>query len=261
MDSNTAVKAALALSIALLPMVSLVAESDSLAATVVITGTPGPDNLLGTPGSDTIQGLGGADVMTGLTGNDTYIVDNVDDEVVEEPDQGTDTVRAPPNYFLPPNVENLVLTGGRSGQAGGNVLNNRIIGNSAGNFISGGLGNDVLRGGAGNDWFVFSSHLTGRANVDRLPDFSVGEDRMFLHVGAFPALLGLGSLAPLPSYMFHLGASATSASHHILYDAITGIVRYDGDGTGPETPVSFAVLPTGLALTSHHFLIRSTLAP
>jgi Ca2+-binding RTX toxin-like protein len=256
MDANTA-RTALAFWIALSPIIaSLVAKGDSVTATSVITGTPGPDNLMGTPGDDTIQGLGGADVMTGLTGNDTYIVDNVNDEVVEEPDEGTDTVRARPPYFLAPNVENLVLTGSGNGYANGNVLNNRITGNSGVNFIFGGLGNDTLRGSGGHDWFWFTSELDGNSNVDRLPDFNVAEDRIILNPAVFWGLpFSHREPTGLPGSMFHLGASATTASHRILYDPTTGNLRFDGDGTGPSAAVRFAILPKGLGLTPGRFTI------
>ena len=237
------------------------AAPDDSNLTSVIYGTSGPDVLMGTLVDDTINGRADADVMIGLTGNDTYIVDNVDDEVVEEPGAGTDTVRSSRNYFLPSNVENLVLTGSRSVYGAGNVLSNRIIGNGGSNRLSGGAGNDTMRGGGGFDTFWFSSALDGLTNVDRLPDFNVAEDRIMLHAGAFRAFLGLGSIAGLPPSYFHIGATATSASHHILYDPTTGALRYDGDGTGAMAAVRFAKLPTGLALTAGHFLVRSTAVP
>ena len=37
----------------------------------------------------------GADTLTGGAGNDTYVVDNTGDVVIEKANEGIDTVRAP----------------------------------------------------------------------------------------------------------------------------------------------------------------------
>jgi Ca2+-binding RTX toxin-like protein len=90
----------------------------------------------------------------GLAGNDTYIVDNSDDVVIENVGEGTDTVLASTNYALAANVENLTLTGGAAINGTGNELNNILIGNAAENWLNGGAGNDTLNGGAGADTLV-----------------------------------------------------------------------------------------------------------
>ncbi len=50
------------------------------------------------------------DTMAGGFGNDTYIVDDIGDQVIETAGEGTDTVRAAVSYALSANVENLILT-------------------------------------------------------------------------------------------------------------------------------------------------------
>ena len=55
--------------------------ADTFTSRTGIIGTSGPDTLTGTAGNDTLDGRGGADVMTGLGGNDTYIMENVGDQV------------------------------------------------------------------------------------------------------------------------------------------------------------------------------------
>src|SRR5258706_2655650 len=92
--------------------------------------------------------------MSGGNGNDTYMVDNSADKVVESSGQGVDRVVSTVTYTLPSNVENLTLSGTAATAATGNALNNVLVGNSAANTLNGGAGADSLYGGAGNDTYV-----------------------------------------------------------------------------------------------------------
>lgn len=113
----------------------------------------------GTSGADTINGTTGADVLAGLAGNDTYIVNHVDDEVVEKKNEGIDTVVASVSYVLPDHVENLTLAGNAL-IGGGNSLANVIAGNAGTNILASDGGDDVLTGGGGLDF------LDGGAGFD-----------------------------------------------------------------------------------------------
>jgi len=90
--------------------------------------------------------------MQGNGGNDTYVVDNAGDQVIERAGGGYDVVYSSVDYTLPSEVEELILTGGTSGT--GNALNNRITGTSAANTLDGGAGADTKLGGAGNDTYI-----------------------------------------------------------------------------------------------------------
>lgn len=79
-----------------------------------------------------------------------YIVNNRDDRIQEEPDQGTDTVIASVDFTLPENVENLILTG-KASSGTGNTLSNILTANDQGNWLNGAEGADTLIGGKGND--------------------------------------------------------------------------------------------------------------
>ncbi len=105
-------------------------------------------------------GTAGADNFTGTTGDDTYIINNVGDTIVENLNAGIDTVKSTIGYSLGANLENLILTGSGNFNGVGNSLNNVITGNSDNNTLDGGAGddrlyglggNDILRGGAGAD--------------------------------------------------------------------------------------------------------------
>ncbi len=58
-----------------------------------LLGLRGDDALYGGGGNDALNGGIGADMMYGGAGNDTYFVDNIDDVVSENPNEGTDVVR------------------------------------------------------------------------------------------------------------------------------------------------------------------------
>lgn len=234
-----------------------------------LTGTSGADNLIGTPGIDSIDGLGGADIMTGLAGNDTYYVQHPGDVVVEEANEGTDTVRSSVSYSLPANVENLTLNGSKAINGTGNSLVNTLTGNSASNTLSGRAGKDTLRGRSGNDklvggpgsdrlqgdagadTFVFNAP-PGPGNVDRIIDFSVGEDTIRLASFVFPELAP-GALAP---GALRTGTAAGDADDRIVYNSVTGALFYDSDGSGSVAPIRFSTLAAGLVLTSTDFVVQ-----
>ena len=154
-----------------------------------LNGGGGDDVLLGGGGSDILDGGTGSDAMAGGTGGDTYKVDAESDSVIENANEGNDTVLSTVNFTLAANVEDLTLVEGAATaiNGAGNAAGNRIVGNSLGNalsgfggtdtliggggsdLINGGAGSDVLQGDAGNDTFVFAA---GEANGDIVLDFA-----------------------------------------------------------------------------------------
>jgi Ca2+-binding RTX toxin-like protein len=118
-----------------------------------VTGTAGADTLQGTTGTDCIDGKAGADTMYGLGGDDSYVVDNTGDTVIEGVGEGNDTIKSSATYALPGYVETLLLTGTTAINGNGNGLNNSIAGNAATNALNGKAGADTLSGKGGNDTY------------------------------------------------------------------------------------------------------------
>ena len=136
------------------------------AGTNIIVGDTGDDLLFGHEANDDLIGGAGDDLLVGgaatttstadweptswsAAGNDTYLVDDAGDVVVEAANGGIDSVQTDlATYTLTANVENLAYTG--AGTFAG-------IGNELDNVIDGGAGIDTLTGGAGNDTYVVTA--------------------------------------------------------------------------------------------------------
>ncbi len=139
----------------------LVEVSDAYGATGNILNNVLTGNSL----DNSLDGREGADIMQGGLGNDTYYVDNINDQVIEAADAGVDEVISSlDNYKLLNNfeilsLENASAQGVHSGSikgsnATGNDADNIINGNNADNIINGGKGDDVLRGAGGSDTYI-----------------------------------------------------------------------------------------------------------
>ncbi|MGO7858737.1 beta strand repeat-containing protein, partial [Rhizobium ruizarguesonis] len=123
----------------------------------VIIGGVAADKLMGAGGNDTLIGGGGADTMSGGTGDDIYVVDIATDLVIENVNEGTDTVQtALAAYSIAAlvNVENLTYTGSASFTGTGNALANTITGGTGNDMLNGAAGADTLIGGAGHDTYI-----------------------------------------------------------------------------------------------------------
>jgi Ca2+-binding RTX toxin-like protein len=120
----------------------------------IIFGNSGNNILYGGLGNDMLNGGTGADVLIGGASDDIYAVDSVDDVVIENADEGIDTVQSSVSYVLGENVEYLALTGLTSINGAGNELDNIIIGNRNSNILDGGLGADTMIGGVGDDTYI-----------------------------------------------------------------------------------------------------------
>lgn len=186
--------------------------------TDVIPGTPNDDTLTGTSGADTINGGLGADLMQGGLGNDSYVIDNAGDRIVEAAGAGLDSVLSRISHTLADNVERLQLAGSAHLSGTGNALDNVLIGNAGNNRLSGGDGRDSISGDAGHDT------LNGDAGDDTL-DGGAGVNQMSAGDGD-DVLLNSGSGT------LYGGAGQ---DHLIFVDGRVGPAGYAYAGDGNDT--------------------------
>lgn len=154
-----------------------------------------------------------------------------------------------------PKGDTIVGMGGNDyiyAQAG----NDKVYGDAGNDTLTGGLGNDTLTGGTGRDQFLFDSKL-GSRNVDRLADFKVKDDTVYLDHEIFKAAFA-GEFAKkikLSADAFWTGTAAHDADDRIIYDNAKGILWYDVDGDGAAAAVKFATLGRNLKMTVADFVI------
>jgi len=156
------------------------------AGNISATGNSASNTLLGNEGDNWIDGRAGGDYMAGGKGDDTYVVDQTADLVVENTDEGRDKVLSSVTYTLTAWVEDLELTGAAAIGATGNGLGNVMTGNLAANLISGGDGNDTLDGAGGRDSLLGGDgqdSLLGGLDDDTL-DGGAGNDTLYGGLGA-----------------------------------------------------------------------------
>ena len=116
--------------------------------------------------------------------------------------------------------------------------------------LDGGDGNDVLNGGIGADTFVFSSKL-GPGNIDKITDFEVGIDGIWLSAKVFKHL----PLGPLAADYFVRGSKAADKNDHIVYDARKGLLIYDDNGSKKGGEHVFAKLDKDTDLHNSDFYV------
>ncbi|MFC5483168.1 calcium-binding protein [Microvirga aerilata] len=157
--------------------------------------------------------------------------------------------------------------GGGNDQVSGGAGNDWVYGGIGNDQVSGGIGNDrlygdagkdQLTGGAGKDYFVFNSKPNKTTNIDKIVDFNVRDDSIYLENAIFKALGKAGSStkpALLKSSFFYSGTKAHDKDDHIIHNKKTGAIYYDVDGTGSSQLVQIATVNKGLTLTYKDFYV------
>ncbi len=128
--------------------------------------------------------------------------------------------------------------------------NDQIKGGNGNDILAGNAGADILTGDSGRDTFVFDATYTNGA-MDTITDFFPKDDIIHLDNSIFTNL----NTGRLQASAFHTGATAHAATDRIIYNAQTGSLYYDADGTGSASAQQFVELAAGLELTHFDFYV------
>lgn len=249
-------------------------ENMTLMGTGNINGTGNSlDNVLtGNVGNNVLDGGRGDDTLNGGAGNDTYVLFAGGDMVTDS--AGTDTITSTSTRSLAgySTIENLILMGTGNINGTGNNLANGLTGNGANNVLdggsgndtlnggsgadrlNGGLGNDRLTGGSGADIFVFNTATNASNNVDRITDFSVTDDTMWLENSVMTAIGPAGTLAS-GAFVRNTSGLAQDSNDRIIYESDTGNLYYDSNGSSAGGSLLIGVLSTNLSLTHQDIFV------
>ncbi|MCJ1960467.1 beta strand repeat-containing protein [Novosphingobium mangrovi (ex Hu et al. 2023)] len=252
-------------------------------------GLDGNDVLFGGDGKDRLNGGSGDDEMHGGADNDTYYVDALGDTVIEDASGGTtDTVVSEISITgLFAHVENLELAGTGNLDATGNALDNKITGNGGANVLAGGDGRDklygeggndtliggdevdildggagddvlignagrnILTGGAGADMFVLANMPADATTYDKIKDFDALDGDVIALEGTVFTALGLA----VEAGEIVMGTEAIEADDFLIFDAGSGKLYYDADGSGAGEAQQIALLDGVTTLSEADILI------
>lgn len=242
-----------------------------------LEGAGGSDILWGGAGHDRLNGGTENDVLTGGFGNDVldggagdqdraiFSGKRTDYSVTKNKDgsftvldsraggDGHDTVSGIEAFqfadgtLLPGSVldfgsQDQVLIGTRKAD--------RLVGGVGNDKIYGKLGKDVLTGGAGMDIFVFDTKPNKKTNLDKITDFNVVDDTLWIDNALFKKL-GKGTASKpvkLNKKFFSLD-KAKDGNDYLSFSKKTGVLFLDIDGSGSTKAVEIAILKRGLKLT------------
>lgn len=102
-------------------------------------------------------GISSNNYVNGTSGNNTFVVNDPNQIIIEGTNGGTDTVNVihagieHTEYLLDANVENMTESGTIGITGVGNSSNNQFTGNSTNSIYKAGDGNDLINGKGGND--------------------------------------------------------------------------------------------------------------
>ncbi|MBM6594718.1 calcium-binding protein [Microvirga pudoricolor] len=138
----------------------------------------------------------------------------------------------------------------------GSAGNDIVRGGAGHDILYGQQGRDTLYGGGGRDVFVFDTR-PGRGNVDKVMDFSVRLDSIWLDNKVFKKL-GQGTEfdpGKLKKDAFAVSDTAQDGNDFVIYDKSTGALYYDRDGAGAAAQVQIAALKPNLKMTHKDFFV------
>jgi Ca2+-binding RTX toxin-like protein len=154
---------------------STTTETDTLRSIENVTGSTHGDNITGNDQANVLDdgGFGSPDTLQGNKGDDTYVVANAGDTLVEFANEGHDTVVTTLTHLtLLSNFEDLKYNGAANFTGTGNGVANLIQGNAGSDDLIGLGGDDELDGGANNDVYDYRGSFGLAFGNDRISDAS-----------------------------------------------------------------------------------------
>ena len=134
----------------------------------------------------------------------------------------------------------LIRGNGGTDFIAGNAGNDTLYGDNGNDYLDGGEGKDTLYGGSSDDIFFFGDKLSS-SNLDTIADFTSGADLVGLVNSIFTRLSGINDL----SNNLVTGTKALDLDDYLIFNASTGVLSYDADGSGKGKAVAFVKL-TGI---------------
>ena len=235
--------------------------TNSETTRIDLIGNFATQRVVGNYGDNVLNGgSGGNDTLIGLRGNDVYAAGSQSIAIVENANEGTDTLVVFADYQIRNGASIEVFAAQNRGGSEaltlrGNEVAQTIVGNAGANVIDGRAGSDTLVGDGGADVFAFTT-APGTGNVDAIVDFGNGADRIALASDVFAAVTGGGIAAG----EFVTGTAAADADDRLIYDQAGGRLFYDADGTGAGAAIQFAQLAPGTALSAASFTVIAPVA-
>ena len=170
------------------------------------------------------------------------------------------------HYSSPAHVTGLVWSGTASADkldggyhndtlegAGGNDI---LWGGAGHDRLNGGIGSDVLTGGEDKDIFVFDAKPNKKTNLDRISDFNVKDDTLWIDNSLLKKLGKGTALKPVKlNKKFFALDKAKDANDYLIYNKKTGGLFLDVDGSGSAKAVEIVALTKGLKLTYSDFFV------
>ncbi|MGL5874602.1 MAG: calcium-binding protein, partial [Xenococcaceae cyanobacterium] len=236
-----------------------------------LEGNSGNNILNGGGGRDYLVGGEGVDTLIGGVDDDFYIVDNINDLIIEKINEGIDFVTSVVSYTLSDNTENLGLEERGNIRGIGNSLNNNIVGNRGNNILDGkagddtinsNSGNDTIAGGKGGDRFIYKNDDTDRAlDLDTITDFTSGIDRIVLSKNIFTALKSLAGDDFSERSEFAVVAddrAVATSKAFIVYSVASKHLFYNQNGSSPGlgSGKQFVILNGVTSLSAKDFIIE-----
>jgi subtilisin-like proprotein convertase family protein len=216
-----------------------------------IDGTGGEDTLSGGEGHDHLMGRGGLDIIDGGAGWDyarydyadagvrAYLYDLTQNSGFAAGDQLT-------------SIEGLVGSGFND-DLRGDIASNGLLGGDGNDLLIGFGSRDFMYGGNGADMFFYTTASDGGGIGDVINDFASGTDMVVVNAMAFG--LNGGNFQSIGAHQFATGTAATANHAQFVFNAATGELSFDADGTGSAAASILAVLQPGGTMTHADILV------